>query len=67
MKTPMKAAATVAVIAALAALLTIGVPSMCAAATIVYVSDADDATIDAYVMDTKTGGLLSARPRQARS
>ena len=67
MKTPMKAAATVAVIAALAALLTIGVPSMCAAATFVYVYDADDATIDYYVMDTKTGGLLSARPRQARS
>ena len=65
MKTPMKAAATVAVIAALAALLTIGVPSMCAAATFVYVSDADDATIDAYVMDRKTGGLTSIGKAEA--
>src|SRR3974390_858051 len=65
MKTPMKAATTVAVIAALAALLTIGVPSTCAAATFVYVSDADDATIDAYVMDTKTGGLTSIGKAEA--
>jgi 6-phosphogluconolactonase len=32
---------------------------MSAAATFVYVSDAEDATIDAYVMDTKTGALTS--------
>jgi 6-phosphogluconolactonase len=32
---------------------------MCAAATFVYVSDAEDATIDSYVMDTKTGALTS--------
>jgi 6-phosphogluconolactonase len=32
---------------------------MSAAATFVYVSDADDATIDAYVMDAKTGALSS--------
>jgi 6-phosphogluconolactonase len=61
----MKASTTVAAIAALAALLTIGVPSMCAAATFVYVSDADDATIDAYVMDTKTGGLTSIGKAEA--
>ena len=42
---------------ALAALLAIGAPSMSAAATFVYVSDAEDATIDAYVMDAKTGAL----------
>ena len=61
----MKVATTVAVIAALAALLTIGVPSMCTAATFVYVSDAGDATIDAYVMDTKTGGLTSIGKAEA--
>jgi 6-phosphogluconolactonase len=32
---------------------------MSVAATFVYVSDAEDATIDAYVMDTKTGALTS--------
>ncbi len=42
---------------ALATLLAIGAPSMSAAATFVYVSDAEDATIDAYVMDAKTGAL----------
>ena len=45
--------------AALATLLTIGMPSMSEAATFVYVSDAGDATIDAYVMDAKTGALTS--------
>ena len=45
MKTPIKSAKTTAVSAALATLLTIGVPSVSAAATLVYVSDADDATI----------------------
>ena len=43
----------------LAAMLMLGVPTMSAAATFVYVSDAEDATIDAYVMDTKTGALTS--------
>ena len=38
---------------------------MCAAATFVYVSDADDATIDAYVMDTKTGALTSIGKAEA--
>lgn len=40
--------ATTAVSAALAAPLMIGVPSICAATTVVYVSDAYDATIDAF-------------------
>ena len=39
--------------------LAIGIPSMSAAATFVYVSDAEDATIDAYVVDAKTGALTS--------
>ena len=43
----------------LAAMLMLGVPAMSAAATFIYVSDAEDATIDAYVMDTKTGALTS--------
>jgi 6-phosphogluconolactonase len=57
MKPPIKTATTMAANAALAALLTIGVPSVSAAATFVYVSDADDATIDAYTMDEATGAL----------
>jgi hypothetical protein len=47
--------------AALFALLTIGMTSMSEAATFVYVSDAVDATIDAYVMDAKTGTLTLDR------
>jgi 6-phosphogluconolactonase len=43
--------------AAIATAINIGAPLMCAAATFVYVSDAEDATIDAYVMDAKTGAL----------
>jgi 6-phosphogluconolactonase len=58
MKTPIKATTTAAS-AALAALLMIGSSSMSAAATFVYVSDAEDAAIDAFVMDTKTGALRS--------
>jgi 6-phosphogluconolactonase len=45
--------------AALATLLTLEATSMSAAATFVYVSDAEDATIDAYVIDTKAGELNS--------
>jgi 6-phosphogluconolactonase len=56
---------TIAASAALATLLTIGAPSMSAAATFVYVSDAEDATIDAYVMDAKTGALTSIGKTQA--
>lgn len=52
-------ATTTAASAALAILLTIGAPSMSAAATFVYVSEAEDATIGAYLMDTKTGTLTS--------
>src|ERR1700740_2812752 len=58
MKTPFKATTTAAS-AALAALLMIGSSSMSAATTFVYVSDAEDATIDAYIMDAKTGALTS--------
>jgi 6-phosphogluconolactonase len=65
MKTPVKAATTTAVSAALATLLTIGVASMSAAATFVYVSDADDATIDAYIMDMTTGALTSIGKAEA--
>lgn len=49
--------------AALAILLTMGVPST--AATFVYVSDADDATIDAYAMDVSTGALTSIGKAEA--
>ena len=65
MKTPVKAATRTAVSAALATLLTIGVASMSAAATFVYVSDADDATIDAYIMDMTTGALTSIGKAEA--
>ena len=64
MKTPIKAT-TIAISAALAALLTIGASSMSAAATFVYVSDAEDATIDAYVMDANTGALTSIGKTEA--
>jgi len=57
-RTPIGSAMTVAS-AAIAILLTLGAFSMSAAATFVYVSDADDATIDGYVMDSKTGALTS--------
>jgi 6-phosphogluconolactonase len=62
-KTPIKT--TTAASAALAALLAIGAPSMSAAATFVYVSGAEDATIDAYVMDAKTGALRSIGKAEA--
>jgi 6-phosphogluconolactonase len=65
MKTPIKATTTTAVSAALATVLTIGLPSVSAAATFVYVSDADDATIDAYVMDVSTGALTSIGKAEA--
>jgi 6-phosphogluconolactonase len=38
---------------------------MSAAATFVYVSNAEDATIDAFVMDTKTGALTSIGKAEA--
>jgi 6-phosphogluconolactonase len=58
-------ATTTAASAALAILLTIGVPAMSAASTFVYVSDAEDSTIDAYVMDLKTGALTSIGKAEA--
>jgi 6-phosphogluconolactonase len=63
-KKPMKFT-TMAASTALAALLTVGAVSVSAAATFVYVSDADDATIDAYVMDAKTGALTSIGKAEA--
>ncbi|HET7384738.1 MAG TPA: beta-propeller fold lactonase family protein, partial [Pseudolabrys sp.] len=42
---------------ALALLFVIGVTSMCAAKTFVYVSNAQDGNIDTYSMDTSTGAL----------
>jgi 6-phosphogluconolactonase len=66
MTTPIKAATTrTAARAALAILLTMGVPSMSTAATFVYVSNADDATIDAYAMDVSTGALTSIGKAEA--
>jgi 6-phosphogluconolactonase len=53
MKMPGSAATSVA----LALLLVIGVTSMSAAKTFVYVSNAQDGNIDAYMMDTSTGAL----------
>lgn len=50
---------TTAASAVVAALLTIGATTISAAATFVYVSDADDATIDAYLLNMKTGALTS--------
>ena len=58
MKTSITVMTTVASVA-LAILLAMGMPSMSIAATFVYVSDAEDAAIDAYVMDAKTGALTS--------
>jgi 6-phosphogluconolactonase len=53
MKMPGSAATRVA----LALLFVIGVTSMSAAKTFVYVSNAQDGNIDAYIMDTGTGAL----------
>ena len=53
MKTPRSGATSVA----LALLFVIGVTSMSMARTFVYVSNAQDGNIDAYIMDTSTGAL----------
>jgi 6-phosphogluconolactonase len=53
MKMPRSAATSVA----LALLFVFGVTSMSAAKTFVYVSNAQDGNIDAYMMDTGTGAL----------
>jgi 6-phosphogluconolactonase len=58
-------ATAIAASAALAIVLMIGAPTMSLAATFVYVSDADDAAIDAYVMDTKSGTLTSVGKAEA--
>ena len=53
MKTPRNGATGLA----LALLLVIGVTSMSAAKTFVYVSNAQDGNIDSYIMDISTGAL----------
>ena len=53
MKTPRSGATSLA----LALLFVIGVTSMSVAKTFVYVSNAQDGNIDAYIMDTITGAL----------
>jgi len=53
MKTPRSIAASLT----LALLFAIGVTSMSAAKTFVYVSNAQDGNIDAYIMDTSNGAL----------
>ena len=53
MKTPRNGATRLV----LALLLTIGATSLCAAKTFVYVSNAQDGNIDAFVMDAATGAL----------
>ncbi len=53
MKTPRSGTTSVT----LGLLLAIGVASMAAAKTFVYVSNAQDGNIDAYVMDTSSGAL----------
>jgi 6-phosphogluconolactonase len=63
-KTPLIVTTAVAR-AVLAIVLTLGASSMSVAATFVYVSDAEDATIDSYVMDTKTGALTSIGKTEA--
>jgi 6-phosphogluconolactonase len=53
MKTPRSGVASLA----LALLFAIGVTSISAAKTFVYVSNAQDGNIDSYIMDTSTGAL----------
>ena len=61
MKMPKGAATRVA----LALLFVIGVTSMSAAKTFVYVSNAQDGNIDAYVMDASTGALTPVGKTEA--
>lgn len=61
MKTPRSGATSVA----LALLFVIGVTSMSVAKTFVYVSNAQDGNIDAYIMDTSTGALTSIGKAEA--
>jgi len=62
MKTPRRGVTSLA----LALLFVIGVTSMSAAKTFVYVSNAQDGNIDSYIMDTSTGALtpmVRSRPQ----
>ena len=61
MKTPTSIAASLT----LALLFAIGVTSMSAAKTFVYVSNAQDGNIDAYTMDTSNGALTSIGKTEA--
>ena len=49
----------------LALMFVIGVTSMCEAKTFVYVSNAQDGNIDAFIMDTSTGALTSIGKAEA--
>ena len=61
MKTPGKGTTSLA----LALLFVIGVTSMSAAKTFVYVSNAQDGNIDAYIMDTSNGALTPTGKTEA--
>ncbi|MGB8043392.1 MAG: beta-propeller fold lactonase family protein, partial [Pseudolabrys sp.] len=61
MKTPGSGATSLA----LALLFVIGVTSMSAAKTFVYVSNAQDGNIDAYIMDTSNGALTPTGKTEA--
>ena len=61
MKTPRNGATSFA----LALLFVIGVTSMSAAKTFVYVSNAQDGNIDACIMDTSNGALTSTGKTEA--
>jgi 6-phosphogluconolactonase len=61
----MKTPGSVATSVVLALLFTIGTSSMSAAKTFVYVSNAQDGNIDAYVMDAGTGALTPVGKAEA--
>ena len=61
MKTPRSGATSFV----LALLCVVGVTSMSVAKTFVYVSNAQDGNIDAYVMDMSTGALTSIGKSEA--
>ncbi|HZP77046.1 MAG TPA: beta-propeller fold lactonase family protein [Pseudolabrys sp.] len=61
----MKATTIMAASLALAAASTLATPSASLAKTFVYVSNAEDGTIDAYVLDLKSGTLTAVGTAQA--
>src|SRR6185369_1746455 len=64
-RTTMKTSGSHAISLALALLFGMGGVSMAAAKTFVFVSNATDGNIDAFVMDTKTGALTSVGKAEA--